>query len=140
MNDALKLATTPFTNWPFVFNERSAEALQGSVRELIDEVQKTTGAWMQRRQEASQEAIRSLQSILGSKDPGALTSAYSDWLTKSMNIVATDMRDAQEQALRCSEIGQKLVRSAFQTRSEAAESARPKTDARSTVHARPAAG
>jgi len=114
--------------------------LQGSVQELIEEAQKAAATWMRHRQEATEAAARSLQSIWGCKDPGALASVWSDWLTKNMELAAKEMRDAQEQAFRWFEIGQKSATSGFQSGPEPAEAAPPKPAARSqSVQARSAA-
>ena len=139
MSDLSKPASDPFSAFA-KFAPPSTEALQGSVQELIEEAQKAAASWMRHRQEAMDAAVRSLQSIGGCKDPGSLASACSDWLTKNMELAASEMREAQEQAFRCVEIGQRFVRSEFQSGPEPAETVPQKPAVRSqSVQARSAA-
>lgn len=130
MSNSSKPASDPFSALA-MFNPSSAKAFQGSVQDLIEEAQKAAATWMRHRQEATDAAVRSLQSIGGCKDPGALATACSDWLTKNMELGATEMREAQEQAFRWFEIGQKFAKSGFQSEPEPAESAPQKPAARS---------
>lgn len=130
MSDTSKPASDPFSAFA-KFTPPNAQALQGSVQELIEEAQKAASTWMQHRQEAAEAATRSLQSIWACKDPGAAAGACNDWLTKNMELAASEMREAQEQAFRCVEIGQRFLRSAFQSGTETAEATAPKATARS---------
>lgn len=125
MSDTSKPPSDPFSAFA-KFALPDTQALQGSVQELIEEAQKAAATWMRDRQEATDAAVRSF----GCKDPGSLASACSDWLTTNMELAASEMKEAQEQAFHCVEIGQRFVRSAFQSGTETAEANPPKATAR----------
>ena len=107
------------TAWPFVL-PNVAETFQFQMRawlqeqaELLDETQKIMAAWTKRRQEAVEASSRTFQAICGCKDAGAMTTAYAEWLTNSMNWIFGDVNDARDEALRLAEIGRKSVAVVF---------------------------
>jgi len=130
MSDSSKPASDPFSAFA-KFTPPSAQALQGSIQELMQETQKAGATWMRHRQEATDAAMHSLQSIWGCKEPGALASACSDWVTKNIELAASEMREAQEETFRCMEIGQRFIRTAFQSGSASAEATPPKAASQS---------
>jgi hypothetical protein len=95
--------------WPL----NAPEAFRGQVQNVIDETQKAMATWMNRCQEATTTGVRSFQALSACKDPAAFASAYGEWLTKSMTLMAEQMHDAQEGALRCAAIGRQFVSTAF---------------------------
>lgn len=116
------------TAWPFVL-PNVAETFQFQMRallqeqaELLDEAQKIMAAWTKRRQEAMEASFRTFQAISGCKDAGAMTTAYREWLTNSMNRSFADMNDARDDVLRLAEIGQKSVAALFRPTADAAAS------------------
>ncbi len=107
------------TTWPFVL-PNVAETFQFQMRamlqeqaELLDETQKVMAAWTKRRLEAMEASFRTFQAICGCKDAGAMTSAYREWLTNSMNRIFADVNDTRDEALRLAEVGQKSVVALF---------------------------
>jgi hypothetical protein len=97
-------------------------ALLQEQAELLDETQKIMAAWTKRRQEAMEASFRTFQAISACKDAGAMTTAYGEWLTNSMNRIFADMNGARDEAVRLAELGQKSVAAHF----------RPTADAKST--------
>ena len=115
--------------WPF-FAPPETQALQASVREMIDETQKVSVAWLRRRQEATEASLRSLQSIWLQRS-GHPEECLNEWLTKSADLIAAEMGDAQAVANRWADIGQKFVRAAFQLGTEVADEIAPQKGTRS---------
>ena len=95
--------------WPLA----APDAFRRPVQDLIKETQKAMATWMSRCQEATTTGVRSFQALSACKDPAAFASAYGEWLTKSMTLMAEQMHDAQEGALRCAAIGRQFVSTAF---------------------------
>lgn len=86
------------------------QALLQEQAEFLDETQRAMAAWTKRRQEAMEANFRTfLQSMGGCKDPAAITAAYGEWLTGSMNRIFADMNDARDEALRLAGLGQKSM-------------------------------
>ena len=131
MTESPKPANNSGLDWLSSFVPPGTAALQASIQEWVDETQKASAAWMRRRQEATEASLRSIQSICASKDPAALSTACTDWLVKTADLVSADMRDAQEEAVRCAEIGQKWVKAALQFGTEAAKEVASKKETRS---------
>jgi len=107
------------TAWPFVL-PNVAETFQFQMRawledqaELLDGTQKIMAAWTKRRLEAVEASSRTFQAIYGCKDAGAMSAAYAEWLTNSMNRIFADVNDARDEALRLAEIGRKSVAAVF---------------------------
>jgi hypothetical protein len=109
--------------WPLT----APEAFRGQVQNLTNETQKAMATWMGRCQEATTTGVRSFQTLFTCKDPAAFASAYGEWLTKSMALMAEQMHDAQEGVLRCAAIGGQFVSTAFRS---APEIGRAKLDPR----------
>jgi hypothetical protein len=116
------------TAWPFVL-PKLAETFQFQMRallqeqaELLDETQKIMAAWTKRRQEAMEASFRTFQALSGCKDAGAMTTAYREWLTNSMNRIFADVNATRDEALRLAEIGQKSVAALFRPTADAAAS------------------
>jgi hypothetical protein len=91
------------------------EAFRGQVQNLMNETQKAMATWVSRCQEATTTGVRSFQALYACKDPAAFASAYGEWLTRSMTLMAEQMHDAQEGARRCTAIGQQFVSTAFRS-------------------------
>jgi hypothetical protein len=79
-------------------------------------------AWTKRRQEAMEASSRTFHAICGCKDAGAMTIAYAEWLTNSMNRIFADVNDARDEALRLAEIGRKSVAALLRPIADAAAS------------------
>jgi hypothetical protein len=97
--------------WPLA----APEAFRGQIQDLMSETQKAMATFMSRYQEATTTGVRSFQALYACKDPAAFASAYGEWLTKSMTLMAEQMHDAQEGALRCAAIGRQVVSTAFRS-------------------------
>jgi hypothetical protein len=103
------------------------EEFRGQVQNLMSETQSETqramATWMSRCQEATKTGVQSFQALYGCKNPAAFASAYGEWLTKSMTLMAEQMHDAQEGALRCAAIGRQFATAAFRSAPEPAKAA-----------------
>jgi hypothetical protein len=53
----------------------------------LTEPKKILAAWTKRRQEAVEASSCTFQAICGCKDADAMTTAYAEWLTNSMNRI-----------------------------------------------------
>jgi hypothetical protein len=95
--------------WPLT----APEAFPSQLQNMMNETQNAMAAWMRRCQEATKAGIRSFQGLYTCKDPVAFACAYSEWLTKSMTLMAEQMHDAQEDALHCAAIVRQFVSTAF---------------------------
>lgn len=111
MSDQAKPTRGP--GWPFALpNVPDALQLQMDtcVKEqtaLFEGTQKTLARWMKRRQEAMEATSRTFQAMLGGRDAGALSAAYNDWLTGSIDRLVADLNDARDETLRLAEFGQR---------------------------------
>jgi hypothetical protein len=94
------------------------EALRGRVQDLFKETQKAMTIWMARRQEAADLGSQAFQALCASKNPAAFASAYGEWVTRSMNLFAEEVTEAQEQAFRCAEISREFATAAFRSAPE----------------------
>jgi hypothetical protein len=118
--------------WPLAV----PDAFRGPVQDLITETQKAVATWMARRQEEAEAGSQAFQALCTSKDPSAFASAYGEWLTRRMNLLAEEMSAAQERVFRCAEISREFATAAFRlapvpakaaarTRAEARNDAQP---------------
>ena len=105
--------------WPLT----APDEFRGPVQNLMSETQKAMATWMSRCQEATKTGVQSFQALYACKYPAAFASAYGEWLTKSMTLMAEQMHDAQEGALRCAAIGRQFATAAFRSAPEPAKAA-----------------
>ena len=125
MSDQTKTGKSTGPAWPFVSPDMAGtlqvqmQALLQEQAEFLDETQRAMAAWTKRRQDAMEANFRTFQAMGSCKDPAAMSAAYGEWLTNSMNRIFADMNDAREEALRLAEIGQKSMTAFFRETAKA---------------------
>jgi len=119
MSEQQKSDTIFGTAWPFAAPQM-AHVFQTLAQELFDEAQKTIASRMNRLQKAMESSFRSFQALCSCKDSGAFASAYSEWLTQTMNFMVAEMNETRADALRWAEIGQKAIAAPFRSQGQEA--------------------
>jgi hypothetical protein len=142
MVDQSKVEKALETVWPLV-SPNGVNGMQGQMQvlldgqaELLQETQKIATAWTKRHQEAMEAGLQTFQTMCSSKDPGAITAAYTAFLSNSMKAFLADINDSREEALRLAQIGQKSVAALFQ-HSAAAQAQLRDTPSSSRQEAKP---
>jgi len=73
---------------------------------MLGEAEKFSSAWLKRRHEATQSALRASQEIAshGASDPAAAMKVIADWQAHSMERLANDAKDYMEMMTRCTNV------------------------------------
>jgi hypothetical protein len=98
---------------PLLDTVRREEELQGAMRNemtLIDEVENGARAWMDRRRLAIESGLKALGELSACKDPVTAAAIYGRWFIGSFNGIIADLKDAQDLAIKATEIGQSTAR------------------------------
>ncbi|NLS20429.1 hypothetical protein HGP16_28275 [Rhizobium sp. P40RR-XXII] len=81
--------------------------------ELLEEGWTITTTWMKRRQATIDAAMKAADVILHSRNPVVITTAYSDWLTGSVDRLMANLNDACDHSVRLAQIGQESAMAFF---------------------------
>jgi hypothetical protein len=98
---------------PLPDSVRHEEDLQGALRgdiTLFAEAQDKAAAWMDRRRVAFEAGLKAFSDMAACKDPAAAAAIYGGWLSGSLNLIAADLSDAHDFALKAAAVGQQTVR------------------------------
>lgn len=89
------------------------QALLQEQADFLAETQKAMAAFTKRRQEAMDANFKSFAAMGVCSDPAAMSAAYSEWLTGSMDRIFQDIDSVRQEALRVAEMGQKSMTALF---------------------------
>jgi phasin protein len=98
---------------PLPDSARHEEDVQGALRgdmNLVEEAQKKASAWMDRRRVAFETGMKALSDMAACKDPASAAAIWGSWLSGNLNLMAADLSDAQDFALKAAAAGQQTVR------------------------------
>ena len=104
MLEAMKSANSMMAANP-MFGPQAKHFWQAQDR-ILDEAQKFSTAWIKRRHQATQSALKASSVVAtdGANDPSAAMKALADWQTHSMERLAEDAREGLDLMTRCAEL------------------------------------
>ena len=100
-------------SWPFALVDvpesmrSQAEIWFNDQAELLESLQNAMAAWMKRRQEGTEAALRAVEGICSCSDPSQAMAVYNEWLAGSAGRIAIDLAALRDEALHMMRIGQR---------------------------------
>jgi hypothetical protein len=117
------------TAWPMFSSamveawQARTEALMRAEMEFLGEAQRVATAWTERRREAMEEGIRTMQALCACKDGTAFAATTGEWLKGSLARLQADLHDSREETMRLVEIGRKMATAGLRLEEDTAAAA-----------------